>query len=142
MGESWGHTLERLSADRLAELERTAARLRLRGRQYKSCTVGRMDHLQPATYVATYNYVTGRAGRVSWASKRLCDDHAAKFAAKHGIDLAAVPVQDERPKHALERLLDAAAPPEVLDSRPWTALDGNHDPAPTVPATIPEGRQP
>jgi hypothetical protein len=109
---SWGHTLERLSADRLAEQERVAARYAERDRRYKSCTFGRMDHLDPAIYVATYNYVTGRAGRVSWACKHVCADHAAKFATKHGIDLASVPVQAERPRHALERILDGqgAAP--------------------------------
>jgi hypothetical protein len=104
MSNSWGHTLERLSDERIAERAHAKA-CNCGCRRRRLCTSGRRDHEAPATYLATYNYVTGRAGRVSWASKYVCDDHAAKFAAKHGIDLASVLVQVERPKHALERLV-------------------------------------
>ncbi len=95
MGNSWGHTLERLSDERITEMAHAKA-CDCGCRRRRLCVMGRLDHQAPATYLATYNYVTGRAGRVSWASKHICDDHAAKFAAKHGIDLASVPVLAER----------------------------------------------
>jgi hypothetical protein len=93
---------------RLFDLARSDARTEARGGTYfyGTCTLGRVTHNEPATYVSSYNYVTGRAGRVSWASKRICAQHAEQFAAKHGIDLASVATQAERPKHALGRLLD------------------------------------
>jgi hypothetical protein len=65
-------------------------------RRRRLCTMGRRDHEQPATHIATYSYVTGRAGRTSWASKRICDDHAAAFAKKHGIDLPAEQAETEQ----------------------------------------------
>jgi hypothetical protein len=109
MSESWGHSLERLSDQRLAELAADDQRRLARGSgyDYGRCTMGRIaTHTDRATYVASYNYVTGGAGRVSWASKLVCDEHAAKFAAKHGIDLASVPTQRERPKHTSELMVE------------------------------------
>jgi hypothetical protein len=105
MGDSWGHTLERLSAEQQADMVATKP-CGCGCRRYRLCTMGRRDHEQPATYLSTYNYVTGRAGRVSWARKALCDDHAAAFARKHGIDLASVPVHSEGPKHASQELVE------------------------------------
>jgi hypothetical protein len=109
MSDSWGHTLQRLSEQRLAELAASDQRRIERGGgyDYGRCTMGRIaTHQDRATYSASYNYVTGRAGRVSWAEKLVCDEHAAKFAAKHGIDLASVPTQRERPKHASEQAVE------------------------------------
>lgn len=37
----------------------------------------------PAAFQSSYQYVTGRAGRVSTARKLLCEEHAAKFRAKY-----------------------------------------------------------
>ncbi len=90
MGNSWGHTLERLTDEEIAKRIHDKA-CDCGCRRRRLCTSGRRDHEAPATYLATYNYVTGRAGRVSWASKYVCDDHAAKFAAKHGIRLGQRP---------------------------------------------------
>jgi hypothetical protein len=109
MSGSWGHALERLSAERLGELAASDQRRLERGGgyDYGRCTMGRIaTHPDRATHVASYNYITGRAGRVSWAEKLVCDEHAAKFAAKHGIDLASVPTQQERPKHASQELVE------------------------------------
>lgn len=42
----------------------------------------------PATHVATYNYVTGRAGRVSFTERFYCDPCAEKWRADHPIEPA------------------------------------------------------
>jgi hypothetical protein len=47
-----------------------------------------------AGFAARYDYVTGRAGRVSTAQRDLCLSHAAKFCKKHGIDLDSLPEVD------------------------------------------------
>lgn len=39
----------------------------------------------------SYSYVTGRAGRTSWAAKRVCTTDAEKFATRHGVTIAADP---------------------------------------------------
>lgn len=110
MPNSWGHTLTRLSDEDLAlasqQAERRAAWNREHGydddeQHYTSCTLGRVAHLDQAEYLFTYNYVTGRAGRVSFASKNICRMHAEKAAKKYGVDLDAV-AEGERPKHASE----------------------------------------
>ena len=44
-------------------------------------------------YQATYDYVTGRAGRVSFARKEYCEKHAQGYAAKHGLELVPSAVQ-------------------------------------------------
>lgn len=109
MSGSWGHALERLGPERLAELAASDQRRLERGGgyDYGRCTTGRIaTHTDRATYEATYNYITGRAGRVSFARKLICDRHAASFAAKHGIDLATVPVQQQQPRHASEELIE------------------------------------
>lgn len=72
---AWGHALERLPDKEVGR---------------RLCRLGRPVHSAPATYLATYDYITGRAGRVSSASKPICDEHAARFANRYGIDLASV----------------------------------------------------
>ena len=39
-----------------------------------------------ATWVASYEYVTGRGGRSTTAQRRLCDAHAKKFCLEHKIE--------------------------------------------------------
>jgi hypothetical protein len=111
VSNSWGHTLQRISDERRAELAHEPG-CTCGCRRYKSCTAGRRDHLQPAAYWFTYSYVTGRAGRVSYASKLLCTDHAAKAAEKYGIDLAEA-AEGERPRHASEEAVE-----QLFGSRP------------------------
>lgn len=36
------------------------------------------------THMLTYNYVTGRAGRTSWAEKPVCEEHAKKYIVSEG----------------------------------------------------------
>ena len=38
-------------------------------------------------YETGYNYVTGRAGRVSRQQRYACANHGAQFAEKHGLEL-------------------------------------------------------
>lgn len=92
MGNSWGHTLQRLSPQQretLTDWDSTC-------RAASTCD----EH---TTHLGTYNYVTGRAGRVSWRSIYMCAAHADKFRLKHGLD---VPAEAQPvPRHALERLV-------------------------------------
>jgi hypothetical protein len=102
---SWGHTLQRLSADETARMLHADA-CDCGCRRRRLCTIGRRDHQEPATHLATYQYVTGRAGRVSWARRYMCDVHAEKFRVKHDL---AVPEVRPTSRHALERILDGGA---------------------------------
>lgn len=115
MSNSWNHALEQLSVRELFRLARNdAASMDAYGgddptryRWHGMCSIGRVTHQEPATYEHSYSYVTGRAGRVSWATKLVCAEHAEQAAAKYGIDLAAVPVQCHRTKHASEQAVEA-----------------------------------
>lgn len=40
------------------------------------------------THWTSYRYVTGRQGRVSHATKRVCEVHARRFAEKHDITIS------------------------------------------------------
>jgi len=53
--------------------------------KWYACSVRGCD-LRPE-FRCTYDYVTGRAGRVSWAERCYCRVHAEKFAAKNGIQM-------------------------------------------------------
>lgn len=44
-----------------------------------------------AEYITRYEYVTGRAGRVTDAIRYACDEHAVKFCDKHNIAIETVP---------------------------------------------------
>ncbi len=69
------------------------------------CSAPKCEEL--AEYYARWDYVTGRAGRVSFQERRYCRGHAEGFAGKHGLDLAAAPT-DTSAKHPLmRRMLNA-----------------------------------
>lgn len=89
MGESWGHRVRILSQEDCEHLLRVGLR----------CRSGRCTN--EVTHATSYNYVTGRLGRVSWAERSVCREHAARFAAKHQVEIT----QAEAPQHALERVL-------------------------------------
>jgi hypothetical protein len=79
---SWGHTIS-AGPRRYAD-----------GRPFE-CSTPRCK--EPAVAVGTYSYVTGRAGRVSYARRDLCDTHAQRFREKYEPqEIAATP------SHALE----------------------------------------
>lgn len=108
MGESWNHELRRIpDAERTARADKAAKHLAEFGSdRYDKCVVGPVArHHVPATYRHVYSYVTGRAGRVSYATREICADHAAKVAVKYGIDLEQV-VEGNRPRHASEEAFD------------------------------------
>jgi hypothetical protein len=110
MSSSWGHALEQLSVQELFRLARRDAKFVAEygdgGRTHGMCSIGRVTHQEPAAYEHTYSYVTGRSGRVSWAAKLICGQHAEKAAHQYGIDLATVPVQRQRAKHASEQAFE------------------------------------
>lgn len=58
---------------------------------------------QLATHLCVYNYVTGQQGRVSWATRSVCDVHAERFRTKHDLP---EPEVAPAPRHALQRLLE------------------------------------
>lgn len=92
MGNSWGHAVRRLTEDEVA--------------RYAShgwvCTAGKCR--EPVTHLTEYSYVTGRAGRTSWAARKVCAAHAEKFAAKHEVEVTDAP----RPVHASETAVGQA----------------------------------
>jgi hypothetical protein len=107
MSRSWGHAVRRLTADEIARAkehdEHSAKVFRREGYRYN--TVCRMPKCQEwISHEITYNYVTGRAGRVSWAAKDVCTGHAEKFAAKNGVEIADAPAQE----HASQQAIQAA----------------------------------
>lgn len=75
MGSSWGHAVARLDPETIDEHDRWGRR----------CSARRC--IEPVTHVISYRYVTGRAGRVSWAERRVCDDHAARFAKRYQVEI-------------------------------------------------------
>lgn len=81
MSSSWDHAVTRLDPTTVDEHDRWGRR----------CSTSRCT--EPVTHVAGYRYVTGRAGRVSWAERRVCEDHAARFAQRYQVDIGATPAQ-------------------------------------------------
>lgn len=81
MGNSWGHTLTKLSAEEIAYMEDHTRRDRERWPDirwdYAKCQLGKCHNR--AAYTLTYHYVTGRQGRVSFAEKLICEKHASKY---------------------------------------------------------------
>ena len=91
MANSWGHAVRTLTAEELASLERRNKRgAEIFGREDYDydirCKTPKCR--ERVTHATRYSYVTGRAGRTSWASRNVCTGHAEKFAAKHGIEIA------------------------------------------------------
>jgi hypothetical protein len=90
MPNSWGHAISLLPPGAWE-----------RGRQ---CSTPRC--VQLATHLTVYKYLTGKAGRTSWAARRVCDVHAERFRAKHQLP---EPEAAAAPRHALERLIGGDA---------------------------------
>jgi len=80
MGRSWGHVVRQLTDAEIDHYDRWDER----------CAVSPKCQDQ-ATHLTAYDYVTGRAGRVTDSRRRACTPHAEKFAAKHGIEIAPAP---------------------------------------------------
>lgn len=73
MGSSWGHAVEALSDEQ---------REFYAGHGW-TCAAGKCG--SEATHYTIHHYITGRAGRASYAKRRACPVYAARFAAKHGL---------------------------------------------------------
>lgn len=117
MGRSWGHAVRWLTAAEIDRYDRWGER----------CAVSRKCE-GAAVCLTAYDYVTGRAGRVSQSSRRACGDHAAAFAAKNGIEIAPAPTTEPKRERgiiaAAVSALDTMPEYVVLDRRaggPWTA---------------------
>ena len=107
MSRSWGHAVRPLAEAEIARAERqdehSAVTFGKEG--YRYSTVCRMPKCkEQISHEITYNYVTGRAGRVSWAAKDVCTGHAEKFAAKNGVEITDAPPQE----HASQQAIRAA----------------------------------
>lgn len=76
MPRSWNHRARRLDPDDIDHYDRWG----------RLCTAGRRCPGQ-ATHLITYDYVTGRAGRVSDSSRIACETHATRFATRHQVEI-------------------------------------------------------
>ena len=84
MGSSRRYTIRRLTDREIALLRSWDERRTYTSRHRNAgCTTGKCDN--DATHAASYRYVTGRGFRVSSAERNVCDEHAAKFRAKHDL---------------------------------------------------------
>lgn len=72
-GRSWGHAVWPMGE----QDQRFYA-----SQGWGACSTRGCD--RPPTHWTNYSYVTGRAGRVSNATRRACGEHAERFAKKHG----------------------------------------------------------
>ena len=72
-------------------LTREEAGMGFGGRTAEACGLckGPYDERPRAVLFTAYDYVTGRAGRVSRSTRPVCREHAEKFALKHRCDLNA-----------------------------------------------------
>ena len=83
MSRSWGHAAGVLSDEqRYYTWEREPGQPVLCSRP--KCS-------EPVSHWTRYEYVTGQAGRVSHATRKVCAGHAQRFAEKHGIDITDEP---------------------------------------------------
>jgi predicted secreted protein len=107
MPRSWGHEVRRLTEDEIARAEKQDERGAeiFKREGYAYTTICRMPKCRERiTCEIRYSYVTGRAGRTSWAAKNVCTGHAEKFAAKHGVEITDAPAQE----HASQQAIRAA----------------------------------
>lgn len=75
MSRSWDHQVYRLDEPRVDFNDRFG----------RTCATGQCVDL--ATHLIRWQYVTGRAGRVSSTGREVCTGHAEKFAAKHQLTI-------------------------------------------------------
>ncbi len=76
MQKSWNHRARKLHPDDVDFHDRWG----------HLCAAGRRCPGQ-VTHLITYDYVTGRAGRVSDSSRLACEPHATRFVTKHQIEI-------------------------------------------------------
>ena len=98
MGSSWGHAVRRITEDEAARYAKLGW----------ACSSGKCR--EPTTHFTEYSYVTGRAGRTSFATRRACTAHAEAFAAKHEIQVTDAPPSRHASEDALEHAFGWAQP--------------------------------
>lgn len=84
--KSWGH-----AAGVLPDTDR--------GYAFRDAGQDRWIHFQcaapkcaePVTHWTSYRYVTGKAGSVSHATRKVCEHHAQQFASRQGIGISSEP---------------------------------------------------
>lgn len=81
--KSWGHAAGVLPEDQRGYT--------VRGVWFTYWCAGKCP--DPATHWTAYSYVTGRSGRVSHVTRKVCQRHAEQFATRHGIQ-----VTDDAPR--------------------------------------------
>ncbi len=79
MAKSWGHEIVRREDENVHYATWAS----------KHCSGRRCPVL--SEYVVRWKYVTGRAGRVTYAHRSYCREHAEKFVKKHGLELPPLP---------------------------------------------------
>jgi hypothetical protein len=95
----WDHTIRPYTDEELADWEAHEAkqnadpeRRAWLERYYKGTKIYWTECSSPRCserpiFEATYHYVTGRRGRVSYARKQYCRTHGERFAKKHGLEV-------------------------------------------------------
>lgn len=89
VGRTWGHAIARLPQAEVDDLDARAIRAEPRYVHQYRCHAPRMRCPGKIEFEVRYNYVTGRAGRVTDRRMRRCRAHAEAFAKKHGVELPA-----------------------------------------------------
>lgn len=113
MSSSWGHTIQPLVGKQRAAYVFLSPQpwAPFPVTELQVCASCPVTKKTLATYLATYRYVTGRAGRMAFARRHLCGEHAEKFRARYQpTELEAGPA----PRHALEQAL---APRDTAGAR-------------------------
>jgi hypothetical protein len=88
MSRTWDHTLSPLQGEARAKItfsEPSTYEPNAPVTKLHECASCPIRAKRPATWLATYSYVTGKMGRVSSARKRLCSTHAQAYAQKYGV---------------------------------------------------------
>lgn len=100
---SWGHTIRTLREEELwgHSFDADSGRFVLDRTRPRTCSAPKC--IRPIGFEGTYQYVTGRAGRISYARKPLCATHAERFRAKHGA--VEIPAEAQS-RHASEQAFD------------------------------------
>ncbi len=75
MSRTWGHQIRRLADHVVDRADRFG----------HTCATGKCQGLP--IHAVQWNYITGRGGRASYTTRHVCDDHGAKFAAKHNLTI-------------------------------------------------------
>lgn len=107
MSSSYGHKVRRLTADEW-ERDRNSRGGDVHPDRMR-CGAPKCQHV--FTCIASYAYVTGRAGRTTRARREYCESHAQAFAKKHGLvmpEAAATHAENTLPTGLGESKADAA----------------------------------